>query len=305
MRQFSPSAFLSGLGLIAAMMVVGCGLERAESNQLVGLGTEMVGAGEVSRALEYFREALDKDPDNPLAHYYLGYVELQKNNNPGRAVESLRAAIDAGADSAELYYQLGLALERLQQPSDAERAFADATARDPSHARAWYRLGEALEARGEVREAIDLYTRSIYNQPRLQMGYHRLAGIYIRYGRPTEAIAVLSNAIANENPMDESMLGFRAQNRADIGHVYMELGEYDRAVEYLQQSLALRPGVESVSFNLGLALRARFLANGNETDRQAALGHLERASQLCNPAAELARCEALSATLRELRQAAR
>jgi tetratricopeptide (TPR) repeat protein len=305
MRQYSPPAFLSALGFIIAMNILGCGLERAESNQLVGLGTEMVGAGEISRAMEYFREALDKDPGNPLAHYYLGYVELQKNNNPGRAVESLQAAMEAGVDSAELHYQLGLAFERLERPSDAESAFADATGRDPSHARAWFRLGEALEERGEIREAIDRYTRSIYNQPRLQMGYHRLAGIYIRYGRPTEAIAVLSNAIANENPRDESMLGFRAQNRADIGHVYMELGEYDRAVDYLQQSLDLRPGVESVSFNLGLALRARFLENGDESDRQAALGHLERASQLCNPAAELARCEALSATLRELRQPAR
>jgi tetratricopeptide (TPR) repeat protein len=292
------------LNVSLTLLLTACGAQRAESNQLVGQATARVSEGDVSRGMELLRQALDKDSTNALAHYYLGFVELQNNNNTGRALEAFDAAVTNGADSAELHYQRGLALLRLERPSDAQSAFELATSRDPSHARAWFRLGELAEGQGEIRLAVDLYTRSIYNEPRLPMGYSRLAGIYSRFGRPSEAIAVLGNAISNENPLDAEMLGFRAQNRADLGHVYLELGEHDRAIDYLRQSLALRPNAEAVSFNLGLALRARYLNTAQESDRQEAVGHLQRASELCNPAAELARCEALDATLRSLRQSA-
>lgn len=292
------------LSMTLTLVLAACGAQRAESNQLVGQATGRVSEGEVSRGLELLRDALDKDPTNALAHYYLGFVELQHNNNSGRALEAFDQAIANRADSAELHYQRGLALLRLERPSDAQTAFETATSRDPLHARAWFRRGELAEAQGEIREAIDLYTRSIYNGPRLPMGYSRLAAIYARFGRPSEAIAVLGNAISNENPLDAETLGFRAQNRADLGRIYLELSEHDRAIEYLRQSLALRPGAEGVSFNLGLALRARYLLTQQDSDRQEAMGHLQRASDLCNPAAELARCEALEATLRSLRQPA-
>jgi tetratricopeptide (TPR) repeat protein len=279
----------------------GCGMQRVNSNQMVGVAGQYIQANNVAAGMDALQQAVDLDPTNALAHYQRGLMQLQHYSASAAALESLETSIELGMDTAEVHYQRGIALMQLDQPSDAEQSFQLATDRDPNHGLAWYRWGVLLEGRGEIRGAIDLYTRSIYASPRLPVGYSALGKVYMRFGRPSEAVQVFRNALANENPNDTAMRSLQAQNRADLGMVYLELGQVDEAVQKLTEAASMLGSVPmSLSFNLGVAWWRKATQSGSAEDRGQARHWLERARTMCDPNLTLARCESIEAAVLEL-----
>lgn len=258
-------------------------------------------AGDHLEAVRKLEEAIGLDPSNGQAHYFLGLIRLQYYQDPGQAVTSLERAVQLMPADAEARYQLGVALERLDRDEAAIATFQEVIALDANHGGALYRLGRGAEAAGEVRDAIDFYTRSIYANPYFPLAYNALGNIYVEYERPQEAIQVFQNGIDNAADSDEDSRVGHAANRADLGRVYMELGEYDLAVSYLREAAAMDRNSGSIPFNLGVALARRYEANGVGADREAAIESLTRASAQCNPGQELARCNSIAAALRDLR----
>jgi tetratricopeptide (TPR) repeat protein len=289
--------------IVALAMVgaAGCGMQRVNSNQMVGVAGQYIQANNVSAGMEALEQAVDIDPTNALAHYQTGLMQLQHYGASESALVSLDSAIEHGMDTAEVHYQRGIALMQVDRPSDAEQSFQMATDRDPYHGLAWYRWGTLLEGRGEIRGAIDLYSRSIYASPRLPTGYSALGKIYMRFGRPSEAMQVFRNALANENPNDTAMRSLQAQNRADLGMVYLELGEVGDAVQKLTEAASMQSSVPmSLSFNLGVAWWRKATLSGSAEDRGQARHWLERARTMCDPNLTLARCESIEAAMMEL-----
>lgn len=58
-------------------------------------------------ALTYFLSAVKKNPDNYIAHYYLGLIAYAKNDY-ARAEQYYKTALALGADQAITYYALGI-----------------------------------------------------------------------------------------------------------------------------------------------------------------------------------------------------
>lgn len=297
MRRGLISAWIAGAVLA---LVAGCDTSTQDSHRKVAEALTALNAGRTNDGIIALENAIQLDPENARAHYTLGLVRLQELRDPGGALPSLEAAC-AGADAtSEAHYQRGVALQELQRSADARIAFEQAVELDPQHGRALFRLAQITEAAGDIPAAIDLLTRSIWASPRFPMAYNALAAIYTRYGRPMEAVQVLQNALANENSADDEARMGHAQNRADLGRLHLDLGEYDEAVRQLEAASALRPESSSVMFNLAVAYRERYARNGRDDDREQALGRMRRAAQQCNPATEQARCESIAAAIHDL-----
>lgn len=283
------------------VLFVGCDASKTAALQRIADGVNAANAGEYSDAVRRFEEALGLDPTNAQAHYFAGMIRLQQLQDPGGAATSLESAILLSPDEAEPRYQLGVALERLDRPDDAAARFAEALALAPEHSGALYRSGLIAEQQGEIRDAIDAYTRSIYADPYFPLSYNALGNIYFRYERPQEAMQVFQNGIDNAQVEDVGARVGNALNRADLGRVYMDLGELDLAISYLRDAMTFDPTLTSIPFNLGIAYSRRYTEGGSVEDREEAIGHLTRARTQCRPQVEQARCNSIAAALRDLR----
>lgn len=301
-----PSALGRALSLVVVSAVIavagtGCDASANEAMQRVSEGVALASRGDQLEAVRRFEEAISLNPDNAQAHYFLGLLRLQHYHAPDQAADSLERAVELDPTNAEARYQYGVALERMERFADAGATFEEVVSLQPTHGGALYRLGVIADQSGEVRDAIDYYTRAIFADPYFPLAYNALGNIYIQYGRPQEAIQVLQNGIDNGIAEDMENRTGNALNRADLGRVYLDLGELDLAVSYLRQASELDPRSSSIPFNLGVALAQRYEDGGPTTDRDAAIDALSRARQQCNPAEEPARCNSIAAALRDLR----
>ena len=296
------NAVLSRAAFVAvALLLVGCDPNGPAAMQRVSEGVVLASRGEDSAAVLKFEDAIGLDASNAYAHYYLGLVRLQEFADAGRAVESLERASALAPTEPEIHYQLGLAYAALERDAEARDAYAAATTLLPTHARALHRLGQADERDGEVRDAIDRYTQAIYADPHFPWAYVSLGNIYVVWGRPQEAIRVFENGIANGALADLRYTVGHAQLRAELGRVYLELGEADLAITYLEQAVELHPQSVTHAFNLGIAYQQRLSRTNSDLDRRLALENLARARGQCNGTLEPARCSSIAAALRDLR----
>ena len=101
---------------------------------------------------------------------------------------------------------------------------------EPEHAGAHYFLGATLALNGQLEEAIAALQRSSELDPESPGRRTVLAWVYARDGQREKALEVLA---------DVPEMG---SNLKEIAVVYGELGELDRAFDYLDRAYAEHPG---------------------------------------------------------------
>jgi tetratricopeptide (TPR) repeat protein len=99
-----------------------------------------LGKGRPEQALARLDHALELSPDFPDALHHRGRARLATNDPEGAVVDLRKAATKLPSDS-EVYYDLAVALERLNRPVDALDAAQHALQISPRHAAA----GELIE----------------------------------------------------------------------------------------------------------------------------------------------------------------
>ncbi len=118
----------------AAAMGFRAALERdpGDAGTLTNLGVTLAQMGDRPGALRAFEEATQRAPQTGEAWNGLGAMRLALND-PASAVGALQQATVMLPDDPNPPMNLGLALERLQQWEDAERAFRECLRRAPTH----------------------------------------------------------------------------------------------------------------------------------------------------------------------------
>jgi tetratricopeptide (TPR) repeat protein len=105
------------------------GLEPDQSN-LITLANRAHGSGQLQLAANLYREALERNPDNPFAWAQYGHA-LQQGGRLAEAAAAFRCALDGSPAIAEVHAQFGGVLKLLGEKDDAEAAFLRAFALDP------------------------------------------------------------------------------------------------------------------------------------------------------------------------------
>jgi tetratricopeptide (TPR) repeat protein len=216
---------------------------RASTN----LGFALAEAGERTRALGAYQDALRLDPEYPNAHNYLGVLHAQMGDH-SRAIASFEAAIALRPRFAEARNNLGLSLAAEKRIDEAIAAFEEAVRVAPEFPQARNNLAIAYMQRGRTTDAVREFDESARLQPGSADTRMNLATSLVAAGRIGEALPQFAEAAR--------LGGDPSRVHHAWGAALLEQGDTAGAVEQLTRALQANPRNPPALHDLGRALAA-------------------------------------------------
>jgi predicted O-linked N-acetylglucosamine transferase (SPINDLY family) len=165
---------------------------------LLNRALELHRAGRLDDAGAIYEQILADDPEHADAAHLLGLVRFRKNDLDS-AIRLIRDAVDRDPDNPIYRANLGNVLKDAGRLSDAADAYRRALALRPGSAEIHNNLGYVLHASGMVEEGIGHYREAISLRPADHRAHYNLGNALYQVGRSDEAIAAFRDA-ATRNP---------------------------------------------------------------------------------------------------------
>ncbi len=205
------------------------GLAEAWSN----LGNVWFHQGRIADAVTCYERALALRPRYVDAHNNLGAALLSQERVEEAVWHFERAlALDPGYSAA--HNNLGNALLKQARLDEAKTHYERALEIKPDYANAHNNLGNVLKEKGRFEEAMAHYERAIKLQPDYAAAYLNRTELK-RFRRGESDLAALEQLAANSLPPEKAVFAHFALAKA-----LDDVGDYDRAWEYLRKANALR-----------------------------------------------------------------
>jgi tetratricopeptide (TPR) repeat protein len=201
--------------------------------------------GEDQKALEFFKEAIEKDPKNAMAWNGLGYCQVGLNN-PAAAIRAYRNAIKSNPDDETLYFILGNYYDKLGQHKEAINAYLQVIRMKPEFAAVYFKLGVAYSQLGLLEDGKTAFETAIRLNPDAAPAHFNVAIAYAQLGRYQDAL----NANQEVLRIDPEF----APAHNNIGRLYNMLGKADLEIEAYKKAIRIAPDYPSAHYNLGVAL---------------------------------------------------
>ena len=164
---------------------------------LANLGIIAKRRGEHIRAEDYFRRALQQEPENPLIWAQLGDV-LAQTESGLEAIEAYERALHYNPEDLDTLYNLGTLYVNEERSEEAIDLLRRALSIDPQHGAAHYNLALVLDERKDFDEARIHYLKAIEYGSDNAWGRLRLAFLWARQNEPGEALKHLEVAFERE-----------------------------------------------------------------------------------------------------------
>jgi len=208
--------------------------------------------GEDQKALQFFRQAIEKDPKNTMAWNGLGYCQVGLNN-PNEAIKAYQQAIKTDPTDAALHFNLANYYIKLGRQQEAIDSYQRVISLNPTFERAYFRLGIIYTQMGRLEEGKAAFEKVIRLNPDAAPAYFNIAISYTKLGHYHEAIK------ANKEVLRITPDFAPAYN--NMGLVYGKLGQPIEEVKAYKEAIRVEPDYVSAHFNLGAAL----LQKGDKT----------------------------------------
>jgi Flp pilus assembly protein TadD len=198
-------------------------------------------------AIEPLQRAAELTPEDARTKWLLG-IALEATKKDAQAIEQYQAAEKLDTKSVEIRNSLGFALLRSGRASDAEAAFREALALQPTGEaadQAHKGLLQALLAKKKNDEAateMGVYLAAHPSDPAMQLEH---ASLLVDAGKDDDALAELDKA-ATAGP--ESLRALKLRTL-----IYLRKKQYDNAVPVLLKAIALAPQDPDLPAQLGHA----------------------------------------------------
>jgi protein O-GlcNAc transferase len=254
------------------------GLEGADL--LIADGHHAEQAGDLLRACECYRKAVELAPRYASAHLNLG-IGLEAIGNTEQACKSYEAAL--GVDPADVYanYNLGRQLFSRNALAAAEPLLRRAIDGSPDFADAKVVLSRLLENKGDLNGAATQLEEALRVRPDYFGALRNYADLLLKLHRPGDAASALRRAVAAqprdldanytlasllvelEQPAEAEQLFQQALRispasldvRASLVNLYLSQGNLERAAAEAEAALKLRPDWLDLLFDYGLILK--------------------------------------------------
>jgi len=201
--------------------------------------------GEDQKALEFFQEAIEKDPENTMAWNGLGYCHVGMNN-PAAALKAYQQAIKTNPGDETLYYILGNYYVKLGQPPEAIKAYRQAIRMKPDFEEAHFKLGVVYSQLGRLDEGKNAFETVIRLNPDAVPAHFSVGMAYAQLGRYKDALK------ANQEVLRINPDFAPAHN--NIGMVHKRLGNAGLEIESYKRAIRIDPDFAFAHYNLGVAL---------------------------------------------------
>jgi tetratricopeptide (TPR) repeat protein len=226
--------------------------------------------GEHQKAVEFFREAIEKDPNNTMAWNGLGYC-LVGMNDPEDAIKAYKQAIQTNPKDETLYYTLGNYYTKLGRRQEAIDFYQQVIRLNPAYEPAHFRLGIIYTELGRLDEGKKAFEAVIKLNPDAAPAYFNIGIAYARLGRYQDAIDAQKEVLRITPDF--------APAHDSLGVIYGKLGRYDEEINEYKEAIRADPDYASAHYNLGYALFQK-------GDKAAALDEYKILKNLDQPAAE-------------------
>ncbi len=228
----------------------------------------------IKRAVEYFQQAIDKDPGYALA--YAGLADCYANagdwwTSPRESGPQAKAAatkaLEIDNTLAEAHTSLAQTLQHEWDWAGAEREFQRALELDPNYAVAHHWYSVCLSVTGRTEQAVASMKRAQQLDP-LSLIINTRVGLELHFARRyDEAIEQIRKALE----MDPSF----ARGHEYLGMVYEQKAMYREAIAEFQKASELYGGSPSTLGPLGHA----YALTGNRGKARQALADLQELSK--------------------------
>jgi tetratricopeptide (TPR) repeat protein len=208
--------------------------------------------GEDQKAIQFFRQAIEKDPQNTLAWNGLGYCHVGLNN-PQAAIKAYQQAIKTDPTDAALHFNLANYYVKLGRQQEAINSYQRVISLDPSSEPAYFRLGVIYTQLDRLAEGKAAFEKVISLNPDAAPAFFNIGIAYAKLGRYHEAIN------ANKEVLRIKPDFAPAYN--NMGLVYGKLGQSNDEIKAYKEAIRVEPDYVSAHFNLGTAL----LQKGDKT----------------------------------------
>lgn len=149
----------------------------------------------------------------------------------GGAIEDIRAEIAADPDNADLYFDLALEYEAINDWREAADAYLMAIALDPGDADLHFRLAEAYLVQEEVMLAIDSYRKTLSLDGTLSRAHYQLGRCYLGLKEYDDAIAAFEQYV-EASPYDFNGLWYLGQSLEKARRKKEALDYYKKILDY-------------------------------------------------------------------------
>ncbi len=176
--------------------------------------------------------ALELDPESSDAYATLGLLEMIKGEK-GQARDMLARAIDRNPSNAMAHMWMG---QLMSDQAESQSYYARAFDLDPRSAVAGYNLANSLFTVGRDVEALGIFDQIIEADPYYPRAYDLVARINESNGR-------LATAVRNYKRSFE--LEPKAGTALNLAELYIDIGRFDRAEEWLASASELASAAEA------------------------------------------------------------
>jgi tetratricopeptide (TPR) repeat protein len=129
------------------------------------LGASLERAGHFERAVDVFKNMIDREPQNAIALNYLGYMYADSGIHLEESLDLIGRALKEEPDNGAYLDSYGWALFRLGRLSEAESEIRKALATLESDATIHEHLGDVLAAQGRRDEAVTHWQKALELEP--------------------------------------------------------------------------------------------------------------------------------------------
>ncbi len=203
---------------------------------------------DIKRNLDQYRIQLQGDPENDsLRQIYA--MDLSENGYIEEAIVQYNVLISRFPREPDLYYNLGVLKEKLNDFKGAINAYTQAIKIEPCFVDAHYNLAYALDRSGNIKAAVESYNRTLELDPEDANAHFNLGCLLSKCGDSEGAIKHLTSSI-KLNPRDEYAyfyLAFEMQNQ----------GALDEALTYYNRVLEINPDYSWAHYNKGYIYLSR------------------------------------------------
>jgi len=215
----------------------------AQAEDLYALGLQQLLQEDWERALVFFTESANRNPDNADTYFQIGYCK-GKLGQYLEAVDFYKQVIrmkprdeEAYTNLCGAYNMLGNFTEAIESCQQAIQIRWDVAGAHNNLAWSYHKLGRYAEAMESSRQAIRL-------KPDYALAHFNLGNNYQALKRYSEAIESYKQAI-RFNPD-------HAESHLNLGAAYHQLGQYEEAVESYKQAIRIKPDLVEAHLDLGM-----------------------------------------------------
>lgn len=218
---------------------------------------------DISRSVDYFQQAIDKDPSYALAYAALAEAYILTANyrieRPDEAYPKARAAaekaIEIDGTLAEPHNALATVLSNHEWKfAEAENAWQKALSLNPNYASAHQWYAEFLIAMGRNADALSEMKRAQELDP-VSLIINGMVGVTLKLnGRPEEGLQQLKKTLE----MDPNF----PRTHLYLAELYQSLGRYEEAVDELAKHAILNGASASDAERLSVMIKNAAKAHG-------------------------------------------